>query len=381
MEVYFMKKQLFLLTTLITTIFNTQTKQPIINNQTLNIMTINFVTPSDDHVILPVADVVEKIEEKTFNEKYIVNVKTQDEQKNIVSRVSVEPNIIIDNNDEWVTILCRGFRGTMNLNKPRMGKCLLTIYRFLRDEAITTPTTITFDWFDDMKTFNFSQYIDQQSLRRVHQQVTNKSTKIFLLGECMGAMTILHYAQTINQPVAGMLLFSPTISLDHIAQACAKTRLKNFFFGNRATQGLVNSLFRNKLIFPNYSKKIERKLLQQLTKIKNQTIIIYHLVDTDPIVNNDGIIYFVNQLNKNNTVYLHLVKNKDLRHGRIGQDESTKFITHAFYQHLGAPHNEQYAQQGLELLEHARYAGNNPIKAFLAITDQINDTYKFTYHV
>lgn len=366
-----MKKQLLILITLIYSIFG-HAKQPIINNKNLNTMTINLITPSAEHNVMPVADIVEKITNNTFNKKYIVDVKTQDKQKNIVSRISVQPNIIADNNDKWTTILCRGFRGTMNINKPRIGRCLLTTYRFLRDEAIVTPKIITFDWFDEIRDFNFGQHLDQHSLRYVHNQVNNKSTNVILIGECMGAMTALHHVRTTNNPIAGILLFSPTISLDHITQACAQTKLKNFFFGNHATHALVNSILRNKLILPNYNKTIERKLLQQLAQIKNQTIIIYHLVDNDPIVTNDGIIYLVNELNKNNNVYLYLVKNDNLKHGRITQDDSTKYVTHAFYQNIDAPHNEQYAQQGLKLLEQALDAGRNPLKALLANTNQVN---------
>lgn len=372
-----MKKYLLLLTTLIYSVVTT-TKQPVINNQTLNIYTISTAMQDNEQIVTSVKDVVRTMQKRIFQEFYI-NIKDKIDKNKIICSIKITPNIVIKNNDDWTSIVCRSFSGIRNGKANRLGIGLLNSYGYLRNESLLTPA-ITFDWFDSLKNFNFGQQLDQKSLRYIHTNILkqNSDIKLILFGECMGATNALYYTTLFNENIHGLVLLAPSLTLKNVVHRVSHKYLKNFL-GHKNTTDLIGGIFG--LALPNYDKKQARILFDNVEKISNQKIIIHHIVDKDYIVSNSGIIQLINKLNKKNTVYLNIITDKNLDHSRIALAESIKFTNHAFYQSIGAPHNKEYAQKGLELLEHARYSGNNPVKAFLALSDQINDSYKFSYRI
>ena len=348
---------------------------PKVTINSLNTATIERFQDNDNKTITPTRAIVESMRSGAFNKNntpLFATIKDKNDKTKIIETIKIIPGVTIDENDEWVTLVSRGGK---NLIRRRMNG-LLVSYGGLRTQTIATKKIITFNFFDALHNAAYGQKHDIESIQCLYHEIQRQQPKIncILFGDSLGAIRALNFLSqekdTTN--VKGVILLVPPLSMWHASRTLTRKyfklpeKLHLLNYGFFITTFLLHSPF------------IEYNLRQQTSKITNQHIVIHHLVDTDVVVDNDTILELIELLSKNgtNTIYLNLIIDKDLIHENVIEHESVKLVNHAFYKHRSAPHNAEYAQQGQQLIEHARQAGKDPVKAFLAVTDQINNKYK-----
>lgn len=351
---------------------------PKITINSLHTATIERFQNNKKQTIVSTHDIVVSIRSGAFNKNntpLFATIKDKYDKSKVIETVKVAPGVAINKNDKWITLVCRG--GKSELSRRIRG--FLCSYGALRFESLTTNKIVMFDYFDALHQVSYGQGQDIFSVKTVYDTILQKNSdlNIILFGECMGTISMLNFVEQSHFPnVKGIVMITPAISLKHVAYRLPKQWLNTSILNNKIGQCLIHGALSLGLL--RYNPLIEYNLFQKIKNIKNQKIILHHLVDKDHIVDNNGIIELIHLLNFNetNTIYLNLVIEKNIAHETVIEAESVKLVNHAFYQSIGAPHDKDHAQQGQQLFEQARAAGKDPVTAFLALTDQIDNKYK-----
>jgi len=238
--------------------------------------------------------------------------------------------------------------------RPSKGGGFLEGYDHLRNHFLYNPV-VCFDYLENPKSVNFGQETDQSYLNMVYQHVCKQSPEasISLMGICMGCANILQYAATNPDNLETIVLFSPLLSLETIADyVCSIQPWLRTLIGPRLFSDMIAS------ILPNYDKDKD-VTLEKARSIKNKTIFIAHRRH-DTMVALATIITLVDVLNKHNTVYLYVTDDTTYNHARLQFVRDVQITLNAFYAAHGIPHDATLAQEGAELLASAAYYGNHP---------------------
>jgi hypothetical protein len=376
MEIIMLQKAIALL--IITYSAGGYLTKPNITINSLNTSTIERLQETNNKTITPVRDIVASIQSGKFNKRntpLFVNIKDKHDKSKIIEIIKVTPGIAIDEHDKWMTLVCRGGKSKFY----RRIRGFLVSYGALRFEMLTTNKVVTFDYFDSLCRVSYGQKQDIDSIKIIYENILEKNLNlnIILFGECMGTISMLNFVEQSHlQNVKGIVMIMPAISLKHVAYRLPKQWFNTSILNNKVGQYLIHGVLSFGLL--HYNPITEYNLFKKIKNIKNQKIILHHLVDKDHIVDNNGIIELINLLNNNKTniIYLNLITDKNIFHETVVEHKSVKLVNHAFYKNIDAPYNEEYAQEGKKLFEQARAAGKDPVTAFLALTDQIDNKYK-----
>ena len=299
-----------------------------------------------------ISKIINKIEKNDIHEGDLVTInRSKDPSLAVISK-----NLIVSNSSNDLFLYARGnsdrtFPALDNLmgsnGTPRIGGGILEAYKYIK-ERIINGVCVTFDFPDLRQTVSFGQENEIACLRAVYQEVikNNPDKKINYVAFCRGGTAGLDFATEHPKNLATLTLESPLISFDVATHFFQKSYLYSIPYSGAFMYNVIRYLF------PAYQPKADN-LLERVEKIpKDMPIIIGHL-RTDAVVSDSIIHQLMQKLKDHKNVYLVVVNDttKKLFHGQLNSAKVFSQACNAFYAINNATHNEQYAQEGMSLLE------------------------------
>jgi hypothetical protein len=322
-------------------------------------LNILLVTPENTHKNSSegqrIATIIKKIEKGAIQEGDLLKINRVKEPGLCV----ISKNISTKNHSNDLFLYARGnsdrtFKALDDLmgsnGTPRVGGGILEAYKYIK-ERIINGTCVTFDFPDLRQTVSFGQENEIACLRTVYQEVVknNPDKKVNYVAFCRGGTAGLDFATENPKNLATLTLESPLISFDvstHFFQ-------KSYLYSIPGSGAFMYNLIR--YLFPAYKPEADN-LLERVEKIpQDMPILIGHL-RTDAVVSDSILHQLMQKLKDHKNVYLVVVNDttKKLFHGQLNSAKVFSQACNAFYAIHDAPHNEQYAHEGMHVLEIAR---------------------------
>ncbi len=251
------------------------------------------------------------------------------------------------------------------LTQGRHGHGLRCTNAWVKNRIINAPF-ITFDYFFDADEFDFGQGINIDALHMIYSKTVDANPKapFIIAGTCIGAKVSLEYAAHFPaQQIKAMILESPFLDVKQVSKNWARSYLGWLPFAeNDEKSSIIKSIL--SWYFPQCTA-----FDQPHADIKNirsdLPIFIAHL-HNDNFYSDADIARMITDLraNGNDTIYLLVIEDKKLSHGRLNNKKCFAQATSAFLAAHGIVHDTILAQEGQQLLAVARQNAqqNDPSK-------------------
>lgn len=214
--------------------------------------------------------------------------------------------------------------------------------------CIANGPFVTFDHQFDQEHFDFGAGESVANLNTIYKEViaNNPQADIVIAGTCIGAKVVLELlAAHPTDSVKAVILESPFADIKKVMKRWG-ARYTPFVPWSGA---LIRTIFKG--IFPKI-KKAPNTLGARLANIpKDVPILIAHL-QNDSFCSDNDMVQIVNALRKrgNQNIYLLVIKDKKLSHGRLNTKKIFTQASNAFLAAHNLPHDALLAQEGKETL-------------------------------
>ena len=232
----------------------------------------------------------------------------------------------------------------------RNGHAIRSTNSWLKNKIINSPL-VTFDYFYDADEFDFGQGINITCLDTIHKQVVanNPKAPLILTGTCIGGKIALEFLSRYSSTnVKALILESPFLDVKKVTYNWGKNYTKWVpLLDNAAKDKLIQSTL--SWYFPQWH--MYENPPANITLIDPVIPIFIAHLHNDAFYSDDDIFQMVAQLRKNGAnVYLLVIKDTKLSHGRLNNKKEFTQSINAFLAHYNLPHDQQFASQGKDLL-------------------------------
>ena len=249
-----------------------------------------------------------------------------------------------------VVIYSRGFRGKFEALISRnfnYGHSFIALYKYIQIGLIHSPA-IGFDYLDLWNNFDHGGAKRVEQLDFVLRQSQNKESDIILMGDCIGAKTIIKLTDvnTYNQ-VKALVLEAPGLDFEVMTRNIAKNKF------NYAKKGSDRLCYAFTHLLPRYDKNSDDTLAAAKLIPTHIPIFLAHLYN-DQMIRNEEMQELVQTLrDSGHTVYFLVVDYPLVTHSHIAVTEPYRKALNAFYKKYELPYDPQLAQNGNVILERA----------------------------
>ncbi len=242
------------------------------------------------------------------------------------------------------------------LKNGRLGHGFRCTNAWIKNGIINGPF-ITFDYFFDADEFDFGQGVNIASLKTIYDATTTKNPQapLIIAGTCIGAKIALELASRYQpQNLQALILESPFINVKKVMRNWAKKYMGWIPFADQdAKDSMITSTLG--VYFSDFESTVNRAPANISQIDPKMPIFIAHL-QGDSFCSDQEMLEIVQQLAKygNTNIYLLIIKDPKLSHGRLGNKKEFCLAINAFLAAHNLPHTPEFSQQGKELLAKAR---------------------------
>lgn len=294
-----------------------------------------------------IPELFERIKKSGFPQQALISAPT-----NSTSKLWQFTKGLPSNYQKPIVIYSGPRDGTVaRLVNGRNGHSVRCTNAWLRNSMVHGPV-VTFDYFFEAEDFEFGQGINIDCLKKIYAETIAKNPQapIVITGCCIGSKIALEFAATNScDQVKALILESPFIDIHKV--------VKNWDGHYLSWIPLIDASDIKKIFewfFP-HCKAAFKKPHAKLENVPNRPIFIAHLYNDSFCTNTDMVQLAQSLQSKGNTnVYLLVIKDTNLTHGRLNNKKEFAQATNAFLASHNMPHDKALAAQGKSLLAQAR---------------------------
>lgn len=298
--------------------------------------TNNFSAESVRHVVT-------KLQNRSFTQPVTVPL-------GVTNEYTATPGIQVSPQDATVFIISRGYAFSNNTpllenqtsfaRFPRTGGGFICASNWVKYLGITAPT-ISFDYLDGWRDFDFGLDSDKKCLTLVINEVIkqNNQVNIILIGSCKGSRSILHYmADKPAANIKALILDAPFESAQDLCTAIHTHYFSWLPCGNTILYYALRAWF------PRYQP--EHDLPATITKIPPTIPILIGHLKNDVLVTDAHIKKFIAQFENPDRLYTCAVSHPTITHSKLSHITAFQDVSNRFLQKYDLPHDPQKAQRG-----------------------------------